>query len=162
MFQGLGFRVWGGVRSRTQLPSMKNEQLPQCPKSSRLPRFLASQWMLPRVRGQHIRLPVTLHLPVLFQIFGTTLYIYVYIIYLEPKWPLFLKVNPPKQSLFQSKQGSFGFQVCILFPQAWFFWLESWWYEPTCLKERIPRWNHPIAIFFHSTRQMNRCFFPLK
>ena len=32
-------------------------------------------------------------------------------IYLEPKWPLFLKVNPPKQGLFQSKQGSFGFQV---------------------------------------------------
>ena len=27
-------------------------------------------------------------------------------IYLEPKWPLFLKVNPPKQGLFQSKQGS--------------------------------------------------------
>ena len=27
-------------------------------------------------------------------------------IYLEPKWPLFLKVKPPKQRLFQSKQGS--------------------------------------------------------
>ena len=27
-------------------------------------------------------------------------------IYLEPKWPLFLKVKPPKQGLFQSKQGS--------------------------------------------------------
>ena len=27
-------------------------------------------------------------------------------IYLEPKWPLFLKVNPPKQGLFQSKRGS--------------------------------------------------------
>ena len=34
-------------------------------------------------------------------------------IYLEPKWPLFLKVIPPKQGLFQSKQGSFGFQVYI-------------------------------------------------
>ena len=34
-------------------------------------------------------------------------------IYLEPKWPLFLKVNPPKQGPFQSKQGSFGFQVYI-------------------------------------------------
>ena len=33
------------------------------------------------------------------------------IIYLEPKWPLFLKVNPPEQGLFQSKQGSFGFQI---------------------------------------------------
>ena len=27
----------------------------------------------------------------------------------EPKWPLFLKVNPTKQGLFQPKQGSFGF-----------------------------------------------------
>ena len=27
-------------------------------------------------------------------------------IYLEPKWPLFLKVNPPKQGLFKPKQGS--------------------------------------------------------
>ena len=34
--------------------------------------------------------------------------------YLEPKWPLFLKVNPPKQGLFQPKQGSFGFQVALL------------------------------------------------
>ena len=29
---------------------------------------------------------------------------------LEPKWPLFLKVNPTKQGLVQSKQGSCGFQ----------------------------------------------------
>ena len=28
---------------------------------------------------------------------------YMYV-YLEPKWPLFLKINPPKQGLFQSKQ----------------------------------------------------------
>ena len=34
--------------------------------------------------------------------------IYIYI-YLEPNWPLFLKVNPPKQGPFQAKQGSFGF-----------------------------------------------------
>ena len=32
------------------------------------------------------------------------------LLYLEPNWPLFLKVNPPKQSLFQAKQGApFGF-----------------------------------------------------
>ena len=32
--------------------------------------------------------------------------------YLEPNWPLFLKVNPPKPGPFQSKQGApFGFQV---------------------------------------------------
>ena len=33
------------------------------------------------------------------------MYIYIYT-YLEPKWPLFLKVNSPRQGLFQSKQGS--------------------------------------------------------
>ena len=33
--------------------------------------------------------------------------------YLEPQWPLVLKVNPPKQGLFESKQGSFGFKVNI-------------------------------------------------
>ena len=31
--------------------------------------------------------------------------------HLEPKWPLFLKVNPQKQGLFPPKQGSFGFQA---------------------------------------------------
>ena len=36
-----------------------------------------------------------------------------YIIYLEPVCPLFWWLNPSKQGLFQSKQGSFGFQVCI-------------------------------------------------
>ena len=45
---------------------------------------------------------------------GTNKYRYIYIyVYLEPKWFLFFKVNPPKQGLFQSKQGSFGFQVYI-------------------------------------------------
>ena len=33
--------------------------------------------------------------------------------YLEPVCPLFWGFNPPKQGLFQSKQGSFGFQVGI-------------------------------------------------
>ena len=37
------------------------------------------------------------------------IYIYIYLP-IEPKWPLFLKVNPSKQGLFQSKQGSFGFE----------------------------------------------------
>ena len=31
--------------------------------------------------------------------------------YLEPVCPLFWGFNPPKQGPFQSKQGSFGFQV---------------------------------------------------
>ena len=35
--------------------------------------------------------------------------------YLEPKWPLFLKVNPAKQGLFKPKLGSFGFQVPMVF-----------------------------------------------
>ena len=35
-------------------------------------------------------------------------------IYLEPQWPLFLKVNPPKQGPFQSTQGSFGFRSLTL------------------------------------------------
>ena len=33
--------------------------------------------------------------------------------YLEPVCPLFWWLNPSKQGLFQSKQGSFGFQVYI-------------------------------------------------
>ena len=32
-------------------------------------------------------------------------------LHLEPTWPVFLKANPPKQGLFQSKQGSFVFQA---------------------------------------------------
>ena len=34
-------------------------------------------------------------------------------IHLEPVCPLFWGFNPPKEGLFQSKQGSFGFQVYI-------------------------------------------------
>ncbi len=33
--------------------------------------------------------------------------------YMKPKWPIFLKVNPRKQCLCQSKRRSFGFQVYI-------------------------------------------------
>ena len=43
-------------------------------------------------------------------------------VYLEPKWPLFLKVNPPKQGLFQSKQGApFGVpgKLNIKINQTW-------------------------------------------
>ena len=36
-------------------------------------------------------------------------------IYLEPVCPLFWGFNPPKEGLFQSKQGSFGFQVYIYY-----------------------------------------------
>ena len=37
--------------------------------------------------------------------------------YLESVCPLFWWLNPPKQGLFQSKQGSFGFQVGLLHSQ---------------------------------------------
>ena len=41
--------------------------------------------------------------------------------YLEPKWPLFLKVNPTKQGPFKPKQGApFGFQVPMVFCWTWF------------------------------------------
>ena len=33
---------------------------------------------------------------------------------LEPVCPLFWGFNPPEEGLFQSKQGSFGFQETIL------------------------------------------------
>ena len=34
--------------------------------------------------------------------------------YLEPQWPLFLKVNPWKEGLSSNQnQGSFGFRVCL-------------------------------------------------
>ena len=47
------------------------------------------------------------------------IYICIYIynmysyIYLEPVCPLFWGFNPPKEGPFQSKEGSFGFQVYI-------------------------------------------------
>ena len=40
-----------------------------------------------------------------------TVYIYIY---LEPICPPFWWLNPPKQGLFQSKQGSFGFQASYI------------------------------------------------
>ena len=42
---------------------------------------------------------------------GILILVYYIALYncLEPNWPVFLKVNPPKQGLFQSKEGSFGF-----------------------------------------------------
>ena len=43
-------------------------------------------------------------------IYYISIYIYVY---LEPVCPIFWGFNPPKQGLFQSKQGSFGFQVYV-------------------------------------------------
>ena len=67
------------------------------------------------------------------------MYIYIYI-YL--KWPLFLKVNPAKQSLFKPKQGSFGFQVYLN--------ISRWWFQLVFIF--APTWgNDPIwrAYFFN-------------
>ena len=54
-----------------------------------------------------------------------TIYIYIY---LEPVCPLFLALTPPKQGLFQSKQGSFGFQVYIHMALNH---VEGWYPQPT-------------------------------
>ena len=42
-------------------------------------------------------------------------YLLTYFLYLQPVCPLFWGLNPPKQGPFQTKQGSFGFQVLTLF-----------------------------------------------
>ena len=48
-------------------------------------------------------------------------------VYLEPQWPVFLKVNPAKQGLFQSKQGSLGF---YLYMYMWDY-LKPWHADPS-------------------------------
>ena len=74
--------------------------------------------------------------------------------YLEPKWPLFLKVNPSKQSLFKPKQGSFGFQVYI------YIYLDDgfnyfFMFTPTCGNDPIWRadffnwFNHQLDIYIY-------------
>ena len=56
-------------------------------------------------------------------------------IYLEPTWPVFLKVNPTKQGLFQAKQGSFGFQLYIyryiyyLFLNHTYSYIYNFWHD---------------------------------
>ena len=59
-------------------------------------------------------------------------------IYLEPVCPLFLHMTPPKQGLFPSKQGSFGFQVvyrqCFLFSSLWLPMILTLAFYPTLLK----------------------------
>ena len=55
-------------------------------------------------------------LPLCLVVFLWKKKIYIYILYIytvlmcpEPNWPLFFKVNPPKEGHFQSKQGSLAF-----------------------------------------------------
>ena len=49
-------------------------------------------------------------------VYNIYIYIRIYIyIHLEINWPLFLKVNPPKQGLFQSKQWSFGIRGVYIY-----------------------------------------------
>ena len=53
---------------------------------------------------------------------------YIYI-YLEPVCPLFWGLNPPKEGPFHSKQGSFGFQVYIIFIYCIFAYLCGFYVE---------------------------------
>ena len=74
--------------------------------------------------------------------------------YLEPQ----MKVNPPKQGLFQSKQWSFGFQVCTgLFSHLyvsthiWFtfvpiLFLHMWNRLNSCQNDRV----QTIIVYFRS------------
>ena len=52
-------------------------------------------------------------LPLVTSASGLNVWGFARYIYLEPVCPPFWGLNPPTQGLFQSKQGSFGFQVCI-------------------------------------------------
>ncbi len=68
-------------------------------------------------------------------------------IYLEPKWPLFLKLNPPKQGLFQSKQWSFGFQVFIYTYHlcAWKDWTACPDPNRFDCSQLIPKFYYPVV-----------------
>ena len=100
----------------------------------------------------HLKMMVFFHRNLLFRSFSGSMWVFGgvpvhpwflkqcdWYIILEPNWPLFLRVNPPKQGLFQSKQGSFGFkdhiwqscvyewsQIDLHFPsiksQPWYKW----------------------------------------
>ena len=52
---------------------------------------------------------------------------------LEPKWPVFLEVNPSKHGLFEQKQGSFGFQGYI-------------WTLPIVLPDQAPDHSSPVVL----------------
>ena len=74
-------------------------------------------------------------------------------IYLEPVCPLFWWFNPPKQGLFQSKQGSFGFQVYIYIYPVRFVFVEKRvtaysrdWLEETCTGRGSARGWHLAAV----------------
>ena len=79
-------------------------------------------------------------------------------IYLEPKWPLFLKVNPPKQGLFQSKRGS-----------LWVPGIYIYMYEFVLKSNDIPQdfplnsprwfWKIPRDISSLSNSVISFCFF---
>ena len=69
-------------------------------------------------------------------------------IYLEPVCPLFWWLNPPKQGLFQSKQGSFGFQVGIYIINTFLL--------PCCMLQSCTE-NAPSKNYTHtSPNQLNQ------
>lgn len=79
----------------------------------------------------------------------------------EPKWPLFLRVNPPKQDFFQSKTGVFGFQVGkynLSMDDSWAFNRSTWGHvliddapAPNA-RVHMPTWEHVPA-----SAQQSRC-----
>ena len=70
-------------------------------------------------------------------------------IYLEPVCPLFWGLNPPKQGLFQAKQGIFGFQVYIH---------DDWWWQLKYFlfsSRTLGRWsNLTLYIYIYNIFQM--------
>ena len=81
---------------------------------------------------------------------------YIYI-YLEPVCPLFWGFNPPKQGPFQSKQGSFGFQVYIVFCTHVFDMggvdmVERFWYvKQGLLRMQMLKWRKVDYSYYNST-----------
>ena len=77
------------------------------------------------------------------------LYVYGYYIVLEPVCPLFWWLNPPKQGLFQSKQGSFGFQGYMLYINGYYsymFYIREEWNWPTVIRSPF---FFPLLPFGH-------------
>ncbi len=87
-------------------------------------------------------------------------YILLYL-FLEPKWPLFLKVNPPKQGLFQPKQGSFRFQVNgrFIFGGQWLWGSQKMPHQIVKIYQRWLRsFPSPIIRFKISAPDVRRVF----
>ena len=100
-------------------------------------------WRTTSLHQEWLEITISIHLRLVP--YSSRYIIYIYI-YLEPNWPLFLKVNPPKEGPFHSKQGSFGFQVYTLDIIRSSFWYLPWFsIPPPPLRQKktsasAPRW----------------------